>query len=129
GWHVMPGTYPAGSEWLGSEATQAPDTQDGPTPIHPDWAQRVGAAPEQVADWWNGGAYSLLVATGTQLDAIEVGDEIGRRTAAVLRSNGLPVPIAATPRGRWLFLTAAGQSLSAELAAHQDVVLHGAGSW
>src|SRR5205807_9975625 len=54
---------------------------------------------------------------------------IGRRTAAVLRSNGLPVPIAATPRGRWLFLTAAGQSLSAELAAHQDVVLHGAGSW
>jgi hypothetical protein len=47
----------------------------------------------------------------------------------VLRSAGQPVPIAATPTGRWLFLTAAGQQLPSELAEHDDIVSHRAGSW
>lgn len=125
GWSVMPGTYPAGSQWAG--ASQA--RQDGPSPIHDDWADRIGAKAEDVAEWWNGGPYSLLVATGAALDAVEVGADLGRRTTAVLRAKGLPVPIAATPAGRWLFLTTAGQRLHSELAAHSDIVLHGAGSW
>lgn len=125
GWPVMPGTYPASSGWVGGDTPRT----DGPSPVHADWATRVGAPAEEVAEWWNGDAYSLLVATGTALDAIEVGDDIGRRTAAVLRSNGQPVPIAATPTGRWLFLIEAGQALPTELAGHDDVVLHGKGSW
>jgi hypothetical protein len=127
GWQVMPGTYPAGAQWEGGSGPRS----DGPTPVQDDWADRVcGAKPDEVGEWWNGEhAYSLLVATGHTLDAIEVGDDLGRRTAAVLRSTGLPVPIAATPTGRWLFLTAPGESLYTELAAREDVVLHGAGSW
>jgi hypothetical protein len=125
GWPVMPGTYPTSDGWAGGEQPQ----QDGPTPVHADWQQRIGADAETVAGWWTGGAYSLLVATGTVLDAIEVGDELGRRAAAVLRSNGLPVPIAATPAGRWLFLTKSGQPLRSELVGSDDVRLHAAGSW
>jgi Bifunctional DNA primase/polymerase, N-terminal len=122
GWPVMPGTYPAGEQWAGGVELE----QSGPRPVHEDWAERVGADAETVAQWWNGGTYSLLVATGTVLDAIEVGDDLGRRTAAVLRSDGQPVPIAATPSGRWLFLTKSGQPLRPELS---DAVLHGADSW
>jgi hypothetical protein len=129
GWPVLPGTYPAGSQWSGGSNTAAQDNQAGPSPVHEDWAQRAGATPDEVAEWWNGEAFSVLVATGTVLDAIEVGAELGRRTAAVLRSAGQPVPIAATPQGRWLFLTTAGQPLSRELAAHDDIVAHGVGSW
>jgi hypothetical protein len=126
GWPVMPGTYPAaGSVWAGGASVH----QTGPSPVHEDWAQRVGATADEVAEWWNGEAFSVLVATGTTLDAIEVGTELGRRTAAVLRSAGQPVPIAATPEGRWLFLTAPGQTLPRQLSEHSDVVLHGAGSW
>src|SRR6266568_1362414 len=101
GWPVLPGTYPAGSHWTGGKTD---DNQTGPSPVHEDWAVRAGATPDEGAEW-------------------------GRRTAAVLRSAGQPVPIAATPQGRWLFLTTAGQPLSRELAAHDDIVLHGAGSW
>lgn len=125
GWHVLPGTYPAGSAWVGG-GTSHPT---GPNPVHEDWTARVGASADEIAEWWNGEAFSLLVATGTVLDAIEVGTEIGRRTAAVLRAAGRPVPIAATPTGRWLFLVQAGEPLARELAEHDDVVLHGAGSW
>ncbi|HEY0804674.1 MAG TPA: bifunctional DNA primase/polymerase [Pseudonocardiaceae bacterium] len=126
GWPVLPGTYPAGSRWAGG-GTDA--SQTGPSPVHEDWPQRVGATADEVAEWWNGEAFSVLVATGTTLDAIEVGAELGRRTASVLRSAGQPVPIAATPQGRWLFLTAAGAALSGALAGHDDIVAHAAGSW
>jgi hypothetical protein len=127
GWPVLPGTYPVGSRWAGG--TQTETSQTGPSPVHEDWPLRVGATADEVAEWWNGEAFSVLVATGTTLDAIEVGAELGRRTASVLRSAGQPVPIAATPQGRWLFLTGPGQTLSRELSGHDDIVLHGAGSW
>ncbi len=126
GWPVLPGTYPAGSHWAGGADN---GSQAGPSPVHEDWPLRVGATADEVAEWWNGEAFSVLVATGTTLDAIEVGAALGRRTASVLRSAGQPVPIAATPQGRWLFLTTAGQTLSRELERHDDIVLHGAGSW
>ncbi|HWE89822.1 MAG TPA: bifunctional DNA primase/polymerase [Pseudonocardiaceae bacterium] len=124
GWPVLPGTYPTGSGWSDGVRPAA-----GLRPAHEDWADQLGADGDQIAQWWNGGPYNLLVATGAKLDAIEVGTDLGRRTAAVLRSSGLPVPIAATPEGRWLFLTNPGQDVSAELAAHEDVIVHGAGSW
>ena len=37
GWPVLPGTYPAGSQWAGKEGVQ----EDGPVPVHRDWADRV----------------------------------------------------------------------------------------
>jgi hypothetical protein len=125
GWPVMPGTYPAGSQWAGGNGSH----QGGLRPVHDDWAQRSGATADEVAEWWNGEAFSLLVATGTVLDVIEVGTELGRRTAEVLREAGKPVPIAATPEGRWLFLTAPGAALSQPLSENDDIVLHCMGSW
>lgn len=125
GWPVLPGTYPAGSDWAGRAGTE----NTGPVPVHQDWQERIGTKPEQVAAWWTGRPYSLLVATGVVLDAIEVDDSLGRKAASVLRTYGMPVPIVATPAGRWLFLTKPGRPLRRELAAEEQVVLHGAGSY
>ncbi len=124
GWPVLPGTYPAGSHWAGREHIE----NTGPHPIHEDWQERIGTKPEQVATWWSGQPYSVLLATGVTLDAIEVPGHLGRGAARELRSAGLPVPIIATPDDRWTFLVTAGQPLARTLAEHPDVVLHGDGS-
>lgn len=125
GWEVLPGTYPAGSQWAGREGTE----DAGPVPVHRDWQERIGTKPDQVATWWTGRPYSLLLATGRSFDAIEVGGGLGRRAAQVLRTVGIPVPIIATPSDRWVFLTKAGAPHGRELAEHDDVIMHGAGSW
>ncbi|SHE73267.1 bifunctional DNA primase/polymerase [Streptoalloteichus hindustanus] len=132
GWPVLPGTYPAGLRWEGRDGAR----NEGPVPVHQDWAQRVGTDPEQVASWWSGRPYTLLVATGFVVDAVEVGGELGRATAAALRAAGVPVPIAATPTGRWLFLIASepgsgrdSGALRSGLGEHQDITLHARGSW
>lgn len=124
-WPVLPGTYPAGDHWAGRDGTQ----DSGLVPVHEDWQQRIGGNPEQVADWWTGRPYSLLLATGVTLDAIEVGTGLGTGAARVLRSVGMPVPIIGTPTGRWLFLIQSGGPVPETLADHDDVVVHGAGSW
>lgn len=124
-WPVLPGTYPAGAHWAGRDGTQ--DT--GPVPVHRDWQDSIGTAPEQVASWWTGRPYSLLLATGVTFDAIEVGSRLGTGAARVLRSIGLPVPIIGTPTGRWLFLTKTSQHVTDVVAGHDDIVVHGKGSW
>ncbi|HEX8870713.1 MAG TPA: bifunctional DNA primase/polymerase [Lentzea sp.] len=130
GWPVLPGTYPAGSEsgvtqWAGRSGLEL----HGPIPVHRDWVDRIGTRPDQVATWWTGRSYSLLVATGHVVDAIEVGTDLGRRAAVALRSIGVPVPIAATPSGRWMFLVKSGSKLNAELANNADVHLYGKGEY
>ncbi|SDN33504.1 bifunctional DNA primase/polymerase [Allokutzneria albata] len=125
GWPVLPGTYPTAAGWAGRDGIQT----DGPVPVHQDWAERVGTQPDQVATWWSGRPYSLLVATGIVLDAIEVDAELGRRAAIELRAAGVVVPIAATPSGSWLFLTGTGAQLRRELAVQGGIVLHGKDSY
>lgn len=124
-WPVLPGTYPAGGHWGGRP--DAPDS--GPVPVHDDWQERIGTTPEDVAGWWTGRPYNLLLATGVTLDAVEVGSGLGTRVARVLRSMGMPVPIIGTPNGRWLFLTQTSPSLADGLAGHPEIVVHAAGSW
>ncbi|WP_158887579.1 bifunctional DNA primase/polymerase [Amycolatopsis anabasis] len=128
GWPVFPGTYPAVAD---DDAPGAePDAAwFGPVPAHADWRERLGAHPHQVASWWTGTPYSLLVATGTVLDAVEVDDELGRRAARLLRATGHPAPIVAMPNGRWLFLTTAADRVPAELGEHRGIRVHGADSW
>lgn len=125
GWPVVPGTYPEGSRWVGRPG--AP--QEAPMPLHDDWLEIAGSDPKTVASLWTGSPYSLLLATGFALDVLDVSAELGRRTATELRSIGLVAPIAATPTGRWLFPVVTGDQLCAELDRHQEVVLHGRGSW
>ncbi|MGH3493581.1 MAG: bifunctional DNA primase/polymerase [Sciscionella sp.] len=126
GWPVLPGSYPdLDGHWLGGDGSRCA----GLMPIHDDWADRGATAPERTAQFWNGAPYSLLVATGTVLDAVEVNDHLGRRVAAVLRGTGVPVPIVATPDGRWLFLTEVGSSpMDPQFASH-GVRLHSTGSY
>ncbi|WP_447005258.1 bifunctional DNA primase/polymerase [Saccharothrix isguenensis] len=102
GWPVLPGTYPAGEQWAGRDGVE----DDGPAPVHHDWQERIGTKAEQVATWWTGHSYSILLATGHGVDAIEVSADLGRRAAVELRATGIPVPIVATPAGRWMFLVA-----------------------
>jgi hypothetical protein len=125
GWPVLPGTYPAGAQWAGHNGLE----DVGPRPVHQDWQERIGTKPEQVATWWTGRPYSVLLATGVTLDAIEVPGHLGRGAARVLRAVGLPVPIIATPDDRWTFLVRAGKELARPLAETDGVVLHQAGSW
>ena len=125
-WPVLPGTYPTGTHWAGREDGMR-DT--GPVPVHEDWRDRIGTEADRVAAWWTGQPYSLLLATGVMVDAVEVGSGLGTAAARVLRSIGLPVPIIGTPAGRWMFLTQTGKGVADSLAQHQDVVVHGSGSW
>ncbi|WP_199431577.1 bifunctional DNA primase/polymerase [Qaidamihabitans albus] len=124
GWPVLPGTYPSASETGEPGATWIK-----PVPAHDDWQERVGAHPQQVAAWWTGKPYSLLVATGTMVDAVEVDDTLGRRAARLLRASGQPAPIVAMPNGRWLFLTTTSDHLPALLAADESVEWHSDGGW
>lgn len=123
GWPVLPGTYPGATD-------QEPEADwTRPVPAHDNWEQRIGAHPRQIAAWWTGRPYSLLVATGTMVDAIEVDDRLGHRAASLLRMTGHPAPIVAQPDGRWLFLTTSASAIPAELADQPDIRWHGEGSW
>ncbi|MDA3648665.1 bifunctional DNA primase/polymerase [Saccharopolyspora indica] len=125
GWPVLPGTYPDEDHWIGRHGRQ----EHGPMPVHRDWQTRLGTNPDEVTAWWAEHPYSLLIATGHTVDALEVDAALGRAGASVLRALGFPVPIVATPRGRWYFLMASGGELAAELADVPGIRLHGKGSW
>lgn len=124
-WPVLPGTYPTGSLWAGREGI----TCTGLVPVHEDWQERIGTEAEEVAGWWAGQPYNLLLATGVLHDAIEVDSTLGTAAARALRSIGMPVPIIGTPEGRWLFLTRPVDHLADELTAHDGVTVHSSGSW
>jgi hypothetical protein len=126
GWPVVPGTYPTGSRWGGRDGHD----EERLTPVHRDWDERLGTYSDQVDTWWSGNTpYSLLVATGTAVDAFEVDAALGRRAATALRALDVPVPIVATPDRRWYFLTSAGHRASPEPTDATEVRFHGVGSW
>ncbi len=135
GWPVVPGSYPRGSHWVGmppllrTGVRQHGSGQHGSVPVHPDWAQLAGCGPERVAELWSGHPFSVLLATGMGVDALDLPVELGRATAIGLRVVGVPVPVAATPSGRWLLPVLGGGVLHRELEDHPDVVLHAEGGW
>jgi hypothetical protein len=124
GWPVMPGTYPAPVRGEGDELTWR-----SPEPAQENWRELIGTGPHEVANWFLGEPQSLLVATGTVLNAIEVEDEVGRRAARLLRATGHPAPIVALPNGRWLFLTTVSEEFPEQLAANASVEWHAADGW
>jgi hypothetical protein len=130
GWPVVPGSYPRGSHWVGMPSSLRTGAgQHGAVPVHSGWGQLAGCGPERVAELWSGHPFSVLLATGMGLDALDLPAELGRATAIGLRVAGVPVPIAATPTGRWLFPVVGGSALHRELAEHPDVVVHAHGGW
>lgn len=117
GWPVFPGMYPTGGDW------------SGPLPMSDEWLGDYQADPDRIAAQWHEEPFSVLVATGSVLDAVEVDDELGRRAACLLRADDRPAPILAMPNGKWVFLTDAGNHLPEELAGRPGVLRHGVGSW
>lgn len=124
GWPVLAGTYPARSGWAGAHGEPA----TGLAPIEEGWRGQGQRSPERVAALWDGHPYSLLAATGTVFDAIETSDRLGRAVAAELRLSGGPVPIVATPDGRWLFVTEPGHDHRI-LSGLAEVAVRGEGDW
>lgn len=125
GWPIMPGTYPTSGGWTDGETLDC----NGPEPLHPERKLQLADRSESVATAWTERPYSLLVATGSVVDAVDVPAFIGKRVARLLRTVGVLAPIAATPEGRWFFLTTRAGSAAAELHAHPEVVVRGAGDW
>jgi hypothetical protein len=122
GWLLLPGTYWQANRWTG-----VPDApRFGPTPC----VAPVEATDdrETIISWWSELPYSVLVATGTVVDVIEVSALVGRRVSAALRERDTVVPVATSPVGRWWFAVGAGEALRPELATRPDLTLHGRGS-
>ena len=125
GWPVLPGSYWQGDRWVGAQGVPADE-------LGPIETNGLGVATQDfglVDVWWSDRPYSVLIATGSVVDAIEVSALVGRRVCTLLRENDLVVPVAATPTGRWWFAVRAGEALRPELASRPDVVLHSRGSW
>src|SRR5699024_9713140 len=124
GWPVVPGTR-----------VDDPPPDDRaqqwarPAPVRQYWSDQSSANPNRVAAMWAEHPYSLLVSTGTVVDALEVGANLGKRAASLLRQVSRPVPIIALPDRQWLFLTRVADCLPAELAGRGDVSWHSVGSW
>ena len=123
GWPLVPGTYWQSQRWTGM--THAP--QHGPIPVAADGLSEATDDPARINSWWSDRPYSVLIATGSVVDVIEVSALVGRRVCALLREADTVVPVAATPTGRWWFAVRAGEALRPELATRPDVVLYGRG--
>ncbi|MCA1694025.1 MAG: bifunctional DNA primase/polymerase [Actinobacteria bacterium] len=61
--------------------------QHGAVPVHSDWRQLAGCGPERVAELWSGHPFSVLLATGMGLDALDLPAALGRATAMARRSR------------------------------------------
>jgi hypothetical protein len=88
-----------------------------------DRVRRAQAARRYAAHGWTVELHGeiVLVATGSELDAIEVPPALG---------EGIRLgPVAVTATGRCIFLVRPGSPLRPELERRLDVVRHGPGSW
>lgn len=113
GWPVLPGTYQldGDAEWYGKPGAM------GLEPAAATWA--VGSTTDAAValEWWTRRPYSVLMACGAAVDAVEVRSDHGSRSRARLAERGALGPIVATPFGRWLLLVKSGGELREELAA------------
>ena len=135
GWAVTPGAYLAGHRFECGRAG-CPITTCHPVPDSgPDDA---GTDLARVAQWWSRRPYTVLLATGTAFDALEVPAAAGLRVLGAVRLHtgvlGATVgdgrgPVAVTPSGRWIFLVRPGTALQPELESGRDILRHGPGSW
>lgn len=128
GWPVIPGSFWQAGEWTG---WADPPTHDAvaPAPVTVGGVSDASRIAAEISAWWSGLPYSVLLATGTAVDAIEVPAAVGRRVRSVLQSMDVNAPIAVTPVGQWWFGMAAGEPLRPELASMAEVLLRSRGSW
>ncbi|WP_436499470.1 bifunctional DNA primase/polymerase [Actinokineospora sp. HUAS TT18] len=93
GWPVLPGTYQlddSGRWWGRRDAA-------GLLPAFPDWRDSVITDVERTDEIWSRRPYSLLLACGSGLDAVEVSREMSRGVAQRLDAAGIAGPRVLTP--------------------------------
>jgi hypothetical protein len=121
GWPVLPGTYQlaAHTAWLGKPAAA------GVEPIAPLWQLATTTDPDEALEWWTRRPYSVLLACGAKVSAVEVSALHGQRALDQhsLLERG---PIAATPFGSWLFFV---RSDDEQLRPELGGAAHGNGAW
>jgi hypothetical protein len=124
-WPVLPGTYQlaAHTVWLGKSGAA------GLEPTADMWQVATTTDPDVALEWWTRRPYSVLLACGAGVNAVEVPAILGERTLAQLSplERG---PVVLTPFGSLLFLVRSGEEpLCPELTANGQVRLHAGGAW
>jgi hypothetical protein len=125
GWPVQPGTYQVhGSRhWHGS--THAEDLE----PVTQPWTGAGIADAEVARDEWTRRPYSILMACGAVVDALEIPAALGAQLAQPLRAADCLPPTVVSPFGTWLLLTSPGAPLPLELAQHPGIGIRRRGTW
>lgn len=127
GWPVLPGTYQLSEReaWLGKSGAV------GLEPTAALWQRATTTDPDVALEWWTRRPYSVLLACGAAVSAVEVPTRHGQRALTQL-SPPERGPVAATPFGSWLFFVRGDDEslpLRPELAAHAHAQLHAGGAW
>jgi hypothetical protein len=125
GWSVQPGTYQVhGSRyWHGSARAE------GLEPIAEPWSGAGIADAEVAGEVWTRRPYSILMACGVVVDALEIPAALGARLAQPLRAADCLPPTIVSPFGTWLLLTSPGQPVRLELAQQPGIGVRRTGSW
>lgn len=125
GWPVLTGTYQLAQHagWLGKP------NATGLEPVDEFWTSATTTDPAVALEWWSRRPYSVLLACGTGIDALEVPTSHGDRALADLRSTGHLGPIAVTPVGTWLLFVRSESPLLPELTRRAHALLHADGKW
>ncbi|HET9518192.1 MAG TPA: bifunctional DNA primase/polymerase [Actinoplanes sp.] len=121
GWSVTPGACLVGNRFV---CGRPGCPIMGCHPALDDWETTVSTDAARVAAWWRRRPHAVLLATGEQLDALDVPAALGLRTIGMIEG-----PVAVTATGRWMFLVRPGTPLRQELQNRLDVVRHSHGSW
>ena len=101
----------------------------GLRPVASLWSVTPPVAPDRALDWWTRRPYSVLLACGHSVDAVEVTAEHGARALERLSGDRLG-PVAASSSGCWFFFVSGdGPRLRTELLECARVRHHARGCW
>ncbi|MBQ0928624.1 bifunctional DNA primase/polymerase [Saccharopolyspora endophytica] len=125
GWAVLPGTYQLAEHgaWLGSP---------GAVTLEPIPGFGRASEPTTMAmamEWWTRRPYSVLLACGAGINAVEVTATHGNRVLKELAGSA-GGPVAVTPVGSWVFFVREDDvPLNPELVADAPGRWYASGSW
>jgi len=120
-WDIVPGACLVGTRF-DCDRPGCPTVSCHPAVEH--WEAVAGRDPHLIRGWWQSLHHAVLLATGHNVDVLEVPAALGRLAAPHVRG-----PVSVAPSGRLMFLVRPGEGLRPEMQRRADVVLHGLGSW
>ncbi|MGH3492524.1 MAG: bifunctional DNA primase/polymerase [Sciscionella sp.] len=125
GWSVQPGTYQVDGSpcWHGSADAV------GLQPIAPAWSAAGITDAAHAREVWTRRPYSILMACGPVVDALQVPAALGALVIHDLRAARCLPPIIAGPFDTWLLLIAPGEPMLLELVLQRGIRVHGRGQW